>query len=220
MLMRQNPTEAGSQFITWANSRLKMGWTPEIFRTSTPQKVRSELFAASEKFFNERRLETEIADALKCEKDEQLDAHFQERFGMGLPESMRFLEGSERTDAIKARVENILRSELLYFERSILLETLDGSWKDHLYAMDQLRDSISFRAFSQNDPRIEYKKEGSHMFAGMLKTVRERVTEYVFKAKINPVPAPRPAAPRPPMGGGGGGGGGMMTSGIIGPGLA
>jgi preprotein translocase subunit SecA len=114
-------------------------------------------------------------------------------------------------------MENMLRSELLYFERSILLETLDGSWKDHLYAMDQLRDSISFRAFSQNDPRIEYKKEGSHMFAGMLKTVRERVTEYVFKAKINPVPAPRPApAPqRPPMGGGGG----MMTSGIVGPGL-
>jgi preprotein translocase subunit SecA len=45
MLMRQNPAEAGSQFIGWANSRLKMGWTPEIFRTSTPQKVRSELFA-------------------------------------------------------------------------------------------------------------------------------------------------------------------------------
>jgi preprotein translocase subunit SecA len=216
MIMRQNPDEAGAQFIAWANARYSMGWDRELFRTSTPNKVRSELFAASERYYKEKRLEKEIADALACDTDAKLEAHFTERFGMPLPDSMRYLEGQERVDAIRARMENMLRSELLYFERSILLETLDGSWKDHLYAMDQLRDSISFRAFSQNDPRIEYKKEGSHMFAGMLKTVRERVTEYVFKAKINPVPAPRPApAPqRPPMGGGG-----MMTSGIVGPGL-
>jgi preprotein translocase subunit SecA len=50
------------------------------------------------------------------------------------------------------------------FERTILLDTLDQRWKDHLYAMDQLRDAINFRAFSQQDPRIEYKREGSHMF--------------------------------------------------------
>jgi preprotein translocase subunit SecA len=58
--------------------------------------------------------------------------------------------------------------------------------------MDQLRDSINFRAFSQQDPRIEYKKEGSHMFHGMMENVKARVTDYIFKARI-----------APPMGGGG-----------------
>jgi preprotein translocase subunit SecA len=217
MLMRQNPVEAGNQFLGWANARYRMGWTPEVFRTSTPQKVRSELVAASKRFFDEGRMAAEIADAIKCTTDDRLDAHLRERFGSGLPETMRFLHGAEREDAIRARIENLLRAELLHFERSILIETLDGAWKDHLYAMDQLRDSISFRAFSQNDPRIEYKKEGSHMFGGMMEIIRERVAEFLFKAKITPSgarPAPPPAA-RPA-----GAPGGMMTSGIVGPGLA
>jgi len=221
MMMRQNPAEAGTQLLNWANTRFKMGWTPDIFKTSTPQRVRGDMLAASERFFVDREMEKEIAAALACKNDEVLDTYFKERFNVPLPDSMRFMEGPERTDAIKARLENIMRAELLYFERSILLETLDGSWKDHLYAMDQLRDSINFRAFSQNDPRIEFKREGSHMFTGMMQTVRERVTEHVFKAKLTPqVPqAPPPPRPRAPAGAGGMYGGGMIGPGITGPGL-
>jgi preprotein translocase subunit SecA len=112
---------------------------------------------------------------------------------------MRYLEDEERDDAVRSRVENILRTELLQLERMLCLETLDQSWKDHLYAMDQLRDSIGFRAFSQLDPRTEYKREGSRMFRTMLKNVRERVSDMIFKAKLTPqAPAPAPqAAPMP-----------------------
>ncbi len=217
LMMRQNPAEAGQHLLAWANNRFGMGWTPDIFKTSTPTKVRQDLLSASEKFVADKRLEQEIADAEACKTDADLESHFQSRFQMPLPESMKYLEGQERIDAIRARVENILRAELLYFERTLILDTLDSAWKDHLYAMDQLRDSINFRAFSQNDPRIEYKREGSHMFSTMMETVKSRVTEYVFKAKISPIPPPaarpqvRPAGGRP--------GGGIMTSGISGPGL-
>lgn len=123
---------------------------------------------------------------------------------------------------VRARIENIVRSELLHFERTIMIDTMDGEWKDHLYAMDQLRDSISYRAFSQQDPRIEYKREGSHLFTAMMERLRERVTEFVFKATIVPSlppqrPAPqqppRPPSNRPPAGMGGG------VGGITGPGL-
>ncbi|MBS0195359.1 MAG: preprotein translocase subunit SecA [Planctomycetes bacterium] len=215
MMMRQNPAEAGQQLLAWANSRFDMGWTPEIFRTSNPTKVRQDLVAANATFVAEKRLEKEIEAALACTTDDALDAYFQKRFQMPLPESMRYLEGQERADAIKARIENILRAELLYFERTLILETLDAAWKDHLYAMDQLRDSINFRAFSQSDPRIEYKREGSHMFTTMMETVKGRVTEYVFKAKISPVPqqAPRPVqrpAAAPPAG--------MISGNFTGPG--
>jgi preprotein translocase subunit SecA len=194
--MRQSPAEAGQQLLTWANTRFKMGWGPELFRTSTPQKVRADLSQASQQFFSDRQLEKEIAIAVACKTDVELETYFRSRYNQALPENMKFLEGQERIDAIKARVENIMRAELLYFERSILLETLDSAWKDHLYAMDQLRDSINFRAFSQNDPRIEYKREGSQMFKSMMQRVRERVTEYLFKAKLTPSAPPPPQRPR------------------------
>ena len=72
-------------------------------------------------------------------------------------------------------VEGALRGEMVQLERLILLEVLDPAWKDHLYAMDQLRDSIGFRSFSQLDPRIEYKREGSRQFEQFERLVRDRV---------------------------------------------
>jgi preprotein translocase subunit SecA len=104
---------------------------------------------------------------------------------------------------------------LLYFEKTMLLETLDPTWKDHLYMMDQLRDSIGFRAFSQQDPRIEYKREGSKLFGQMMESVREKVTDLIFKLELkpqvgpaSPPPGAGPSGIRPAGGAGGGGGGG------------
>ncbi len=234
MLMRQNPGEAAARLVAWANQRYAMGWTVETLRSTPPQKVREQLLAASRTVFDDHRIEREVEEAQACATDDALNEHVQKRFGFPIPDSVRFLEGEERKDAIRSLLESLLRAELLTFERTILLETFDSCWRDHLYAMDQLRDSINFRAFSQQDPRIEYKREGSHMFIGMMQTMRDRVTDYVFRAKLSaqhmmagmgmeqaaPPPAPRPvprAAPaaRPPEGGGDG----PVGSSITGPGL-
>ncbi len=219
LMARQSFQEAAMHLVAWANARYKMGWDAGVFK-KTPDVVRAELLAESTKFVAEDRLNKEIEAALKLATDEQLEVHLRERFNAPMPESMKYLEGEERNNAIRARVENILRPELLQFERGILLDTLDTAWKDHLYAMDQLRDSISFRAFSQQDPRIEYKKEGSHLFKGMLESVRSRITEFVFKARISlpgAAPGARPMPARPPMAAPPAP---IMSSGIIGPGLA
>jgi preprotein translocase subunit SecA len=69
---------------------------------------------------------------------------------------------------------------------------VDQSWKDHLYQMDQVRDSISYRAFSQRDPRIEFKREAGRLFDEMQSKVREKVTDLVFKAKLMPAAPPAP----------------------------
>jgi len=113
---------------------------------------------------------------------------------------MKNLHGEDRDDSVRARVESILRAELVQFERFILLEVLDPAWKEHLYNMDQLRDTIGFRAFSQQDPRIEYKREGARLFSEMMERVRDRVTDYLFKLRLQPQQAgaqqqqrPRPA---------------------------
>ena len=214
MMSQVSRQDAATQLISWANTRYALGWDMEIFK-KTPGQVREELMAASRAFFKENKLESEIQQALKTPNDDALDEHFKARFGRPLPESMRFLQPEEREGKVRARIESIVRSELLQFERTVVLKTADEAWRNHLYAMDQLRDSISYRAFSQNDPRIEFKREGSRMFTGMLEDVRGQVTEYVFKARLTPAPPPmpRPMSQRPP------GAGPMITGGISGPGI-
>jgi preprotein translocase subunit SecA len=88
------------------------------------------------------------------------------------------------------------REELSMFEQMVLVQVLDATWKDHLHAMDQLRDSIGFRSFSQKDPRIEFKRESSRLYAEMELAARDRVTDLVFKGRLQ-LAMPRPTAPAP-----------------------
>ena len=201
MLAQQSRDEAASQLVTWANRKYQLGWSTDELRKSTPAKVKTQLLEANTRFVNDKVMEKEIAAAQACKTDDDLDAYLIKRFEVGLPDNMRHLRPDERPNAIQARVENILRAELLAKERQIFLDVLGNSWRDHLYAMDQLRDSIGFRAFSQQDPRIEYKREGSHMFRAMLESVRDKITDLVFKTKLNFGTGPRRPAPmqRPPQ---------------------
>jgi preprotein translocase subunit SecA len=70
-----------------------------------------------------------------------------------------------------------------YLERMILLQVVDTRWKDHLYAMDALREGIGLRAYGQRDPLIEYQHEGYTMFMDMINRIKEEVVEYLFKVK-------------------------------------
>ncbi len=189
MLARQNPQHAFDELGTWARNRFGLELTEDDIKKTNPQKIAEMLQAEQQKFVDEDRLNTTIDEALAIEGDDELDAYLKEHLGQGVTPRMRFLEGEEREDAIRARVENLMRTELLFFERTILLETLDSTWKDHLYEMDKLRDVIGFRAFSQVDPKIQYKREGAQLFNQMLEGVRDRVTDYIFKASISPAAA-------------------------------
>src|SRR5690606_37150554 len=131
-----------------------------------------------------------IEEALRCTDDESLEKHLREKYNAPVPLWMRRLKGDRREDAIRARIEQILRSELVWFEQTVLLQVIDPLWKDHLYAMDQLRDSINYRAYSQQDPRIEYKREGARLFHEFEDRIHERVTEYVFRARVMPQVGP------------------------------
>ena len=68
-------------------------------------------------------------------------------------------------------------------ERGLLLQIYDTTWKDHLYAMDLLRESIGLRGVAERDPRIEYKKEGSRLFQEFMKGIRDRVTDVIFRVR-------------------------------------
>jgi len=86
------------------------------------------------------------------------------------------------------------------FERSILLQLLDRQWKDHLHAMDALREGIGLRGYAQRDPKIEYQREGFALFEEMSARVDGHAAETIFKFVL-PDPSAEPARPRPAAGG-------------------
>jgi len=199
-MMRQDAKAAGTALVNWANLRFGLDWEESVLRTKMPQQIQDDLQRAQREFISSGALEKAIDEALAQKTWDDIIAHFQDKYGFTLPLWMKNLHGEDRDDSVRARVESILRAELVQFERFILLEVLDPAWKEHLYNMDQLRDTIGFRAFSQQDPRIEYKREGARLFSEMMERVRDRVTDYLFKLRLQPQQAgaqqqqrPRPA---------------------------
>lgn len=69
-------------------------------------------------------------------------------------------------------------------EHYVYLQTIDIRWKEHLQAMDHLREGIHFRGYAQKDPKQEYKKEGFYIFSNMMSFIRDEVLEKVFKVEI------------------------------------
>jgi len=70
----------------------------------------------------------------------------------------------------------------------IVLSVIDDKWKDHLYELDHLRDSIRYRAWGQKDPLIEYKQEAFDEFVAMMTELRRSVGNLLFRAQIEPQP--------------------------------
>ena len=70
------------------------------------------------------------------------------------------------------------------FERNVMLQTLDTLWKDHLAAMDYLRQGIHLRGYAQKDPKQEYKRESFNMFANMLEALKYDVIGVLSRVRI------------------------------------
>ena len=69
-------------------------------------------------------------------------------------------------------------------EKYILLDVVDGRWREHLKSLDGLREGIYLRAYGQKDPVVEYKLISSEMYEQMLLTIKEQTTSYLFKVII------------------------------------
>jgi preprotein translocase subunit SecA len=85
--------------------------------------------------------------------------------------------------------------------RYVMLNVLDEKWKDHLYDLDQLRNSIHYRSYGQKDPLIEYKQEAYSMFVDLMNDVAETFTDRFLKVQlvIEEERPPEPAySPEPP----------------------
>ena len=96
-------------------------------------------------------------------------------------------------ESYAARVANIGPDLMRMVEKSLLLQIFDAVWKEHLLALDHLRQGIGLRAYGQRDPLNEYKSEAFNLFNGMLEDLRERTTSLLMRIDIRPeAPPPMP----------------------------
>jgi len=92
---------------------------------------------------------------------------------------------SEEIKKRYAAKETEIGSEMMrYLEKVMVLQVVDSQWKDHLLAMDHLKEGIGLRGYGQRDPLVEYKKEGFDMFADMSGRISAEIVTRLFKIQI------------------------------------
>ncbi len=138
---------------------------------------------------------------------EKMYAEIKRAFGVDfqIPQDMlQHQTAAETIDQLTAQVraryaeieEAVGSAQLREIERQILLAVIDHSWREHLYAMDGLRDSTRYRGYAQKDPLQEYKKEGFAMFGSMMESVAHEVAQRILHIDPNFLQRQQEAAAR------------------------
>jgi len=134
--------------------------------------------------------------------DEQLDIAgleeaLHQEYGMEMPVGKWLEEDAElheetlrerilqtMLDAYAEKEQQAGTEVVRHFEKAVMLQVLDVAWKEHLAAMDYLRQGIGLRGYGQKDPRQEYKKEAFAMFTSMLERVKHDVVGIVSRVQV------------------------------------
>lgn len=163
----------------------------EEFRTQSRARLLDLLLDVSRAAFpqtGQEAIDARLADALEGttraepEDAKELAEWAKAEFGLDVTEA-DLIGASEETarNVLWNAFDVRYRPEMKRMERSLLLNQVDLSWKNHLYNMDHLRSSIGLVSYAQVDPKTEYKREGMKEFRVMWVGVEDKVTETVFR---------------------------------------
>jgi len=120
------------------------------------------------------------------------DAFYQQFSFKWSPPSMDGKRRDQLIDAIIEKAKEVYQKKeeefgaptLRYLEKVIMLQSIDFHWKDHLLAIDQLKEGIGLRGYAQKDPLIEYQKEAYQMFLDMLDRIKKDTVEKLFAIQM------------------------------------
>jgi len=128
---------------------------------------------------------------------DELEEHLHQEFNVHVPvrkmlDEDHSLQESALRDRIidlleqsqKEKEKHITEDVMRHFEKSVMLQVLDNSWKEHLAAMDYLRQGIHFRGYAQKDPKQEYKREAFEMFTSLLEHIKYEVISILWKVQV------------------------------------
>ena len=86
--------------------------------------------------------------------------------------------------SFEAKLQSVGAENFLPFERVVLLQSIDTHWREHLSALDYLRQGIHLRGYAQKQPKQEYKREAFELFGQLLDSVKNEVTQVMMNVKI------------------------------------
>ena len=140
-----------------------------------PEKAFSEQWELAELAADVQRVFNMTLPIEEWGKEDGIDeTHLRERIAKAANEMMA------------AKAANMGPDLMRFIEKSLLIQTLDAVWKEHLYALDHLRQGIGLRAYGQRDPLNEYKSEAFALFNAMLDDLKERVTSLLARVELAP----------------------------------
>ena len=160
--------------ISATMTALRHGLLEEIFRTYVPEGAIDEqwdlagLEQVLEAEYQLRIPLSEIAQGADAPDDESL---------------LRQLIAAA-DEVYEAKVSLVGQEPFSGFERSVMLQNLDSHWREHLSALDHLRQGIHLRGYAQKDPKQEYKREAFELFNNLLGAVRREVTRILMTVRI------------------------------------
>jgi len=166
----------------WANKKYNAGFSIEHIQNTKPQLLHKQLLDLS-KSYNDGKLEQELDNKIAQSGTSELAKWANERFNASLSEE-ELGNKNELKEKLSELAREFLRSELSDLEKYVLLQVYDSTWKDHLYSMDHLKSNIWMRSWAEKDPKIEYKREGFRMFNEMLEAIEDKVTDTIFKVRL------------------------------------
>ncbi|MCB1857057.1 MAG: preprotein translocase subunit SecA [Gammaproteobacteria bacterium] len=94
-----------------------------------------------------------------------------------------------------AKEQRVGHENLRVYEKAVMLQILDAHWKEHLAAMDYLRQGIHLRGYAQKNPKQEYKREAFAMFSTMLENIKQEVIQVLTKVRVQEPEAMQPPPP-------------------------
>lgn len=191
--------KAIEQFCKIVSIRYDLDWTPENLPASDPTEL-LRILDEEAKQWDDIRFAGRVEETLEAHPTPEDVESFAEARGIGLSDEDRAQIRNDSEAWLNRLFRRLQSAEMDHLERTVLLQVLDEAWKDHLHKVDMLRESISFRSFSQRDPKIEFKREASRLYDEMLEDVDGDVGRMAFTAQLRPA-APQSAAGQSPNGG-------------------
>lgn len=88
------------------------------------------------------------------------------------------------TDQYNTKFANVDKALLHQYERSVMLQSLDNHWREHLASLDYLRQGIHLRGYAQKQPKQEYKREAFELFGNMLENVKRQTTQILVNVQV------------------------------------
>ncbi len=182
--------------LRWANARFQAHLTDDDLKEKQRDQIARLLEDRSREFFPQDDVEHVVESYLDRAWGEE-NGHNGVHDNAALQELIQFanreFEQSLKLDdiqpldrehvrqAVLQAYDRRFRPEFGHAERMLLLDVLDHAWKEHLYYMDHLRQTIGLAGYAQKDPKVEYKREGMKAFEAMWDGIAERVTAAIFR---------------------------------------